>query len=205
MTKDRENYRRKLEDETKSRKKFEAAYRALQSKTNLNQATTQLETRKNRDINDTLSRRKEEIAELNRMMQHQTIEISNLQAEKSKLEKRVNTYEKKLSQYDDSFYALEARNVRDRTRMEEMGKAKNKAEGEKNVFKHMLEQAHERWLRERQELFRDALHKVRVPRQPATCSLRPHASKPATPCAQPATPCIPACNPMAPSGGDPTP
>ena len=50
-------------------------------------------------------------------------------------------YEKKLSQYDDSFYALEARNVRDRTRMEEMGKAKNKAESEKNVFKHMLEQA----------------------------------------------------------------
>ena len=32
--------------------------------------------------------------------------------------------------------------MRDRTRMEEMGKAKNKAEGEKNVFKHMLEQAH---------------------------------------------------------------
>ena len=50
--------------------------------------------------------------------------------------------------------------MRDRTRMEEMGKAKNKAEGEKNVFKHMLEQAHERWLRERQELFRDALNKV---------------------------------------------
>ena len=112
------------------------------------------------------------------MMQHQTIEISNLQADapaspsplpsslrpspsasdphpqpqphpkpepeqadKAKLEKRVAAYEKKLSQYDDSFYALEARNVRDRTRMEEMGKAKNKAESEKNVFKHMLEQA----------------------------------------------------------------
>ena len=103
MTKDRENYRRKLEDETRARKKFEAAYRELHNKTNLNQATTQLETRKNRDISDTLSRRKEEIAELNRMMQHQTIEISNLQADKAKLEKRVGAYEKKLSQYDDSF------------------------------------------------------------------------------------------------------
>ena len=51
------------------------------SLTDPEQATTQLETRKNRDINDTLSRRKEEIAELNRMMQHQTIEISNLQAD----------------------------------------------------------------------------------------------------------------------------
>ena len=103
VTKDRENYRRKLEDETRARKKFEAAYRELHNKTNLNQATTQLETRKNRDISDTLSRRKEEIAELNRMMQHQTIEISNLQADKAKLEKRVGAYEKKLSQYDDSF------------------------------------------------------------------------------------------------------
>lgn len=41
MTKDRENYRKKLEDETKARKKFEAAYRELHNKTNLNQATTQ--------------------------------------------------------------------------------------------------------------------------------------------------------------------
>ena len=67
-------------------------------------------------------------------------------------------YEKKLSQYDDSFYALEARNVRDRTRMEEMGKAKNKAESEKNVFKHMLEQARattrapiRRWFRSQED------------------------------------------------------
>ena len=40
VTKDRENYRRRLEDETKARKKFEAAYRELHTKTNLNQAAT---------------------------------------------------------------------------------------------------------------------------------------------------------------------
>ena len=68
--------------------------------------------------------------------------------------------------------------MRDRTRMEEMGKAKNKAEGEKNVFKHMLEQAHERWLRERQELFRDALNKVDADAtlQPRAPSLPPRAN-----------------------------
>lgn len=82
----------------RARKKFEAAYRELERKTELNQATTKLESRKNRDINDTLSRRKEEIAEMRQMMQHQTIEISNLQADKAKLEKRVGQYEKKLSQ-----------------------------------------------------------------------------------------------------------
>ena len=82
----------------RARKKFEAAYRELERKTELNQATTKLESRKNRDINDTLSRRKEEIAEMRQMMQHQTIEISNLQAGKAKLEKRVGQYEEKLRQ-----------------------------------------------------------------------------------------------------------
>jgi hypothetical protein len=43
VTKDRENYRKKLEDETRARKKFEAAYRELHNKTNLNQATPPLE------------------------------------------------------------------------------------------------------------------------------------------------------------------
>tara|TARA_B110001452_G_scaffold225923_1_gene200099 strand:- start:312 stop:2963 length:2652 start_codon:yes stop_codon:yes gene_type:complete len=160
VTKDREKLSQKLAAETELRKKFEAQNREYERKVRLTSATSQLETRKTKDISDTLSRRKEEIAEMRQMMQHQTIEISNLQAEKEKLEKRSLQLEKKLSQYDDSFYSLEARNVRDRTRMEEMGKAKNKAEEEKNVYKHMLEQAHERWLRERQELFRDALNKV---------------------------------------------
>ena len=69
-------------------------------------------------------------------------------------------YEKKLSQYDDSFYALEARNVRDRTRMEEMHKAKTKAEEERSIYRLMLEQAHERALKERMELRKDAQAKL---------------------------------------------
>ena len=68
--------------------------------------------------------------------------------------------EKKLSQYDDSFHALEAKSVRDRTRMEEMGKAKAKAEEEREIYRSMLETAHERGLRERQELRKDAQNKL---------------------------------------------
>lgn len=48
--------------------------------------------------------------------------------------------EKKISQYDDSFYALEASKLRDRMRMEEMAKAKAQAEEEKGIFRGMLEQ-----------------------------------------------------------------
>ncbi len=66
--------------------------------------------------------------------------------------------------------------MRDRTRMEEMGKAKNKAEEEKNVYREMLGQAHERWLRERQELFRDALV-----RRPAARILRTRVGQEADP------------------------
>ena len=44
--------------------------------------------------------------------------------------------------------------------MEEMAKAKLKAEDEKNIFRHMLEQAHERSLKERHELRRDAQAKI---------------------------------------------
>ena len=50
--------------------------------------------------------------------------------------------------------------MRDRTRMEEMAKAKNRAEEEKNIYRLMLEQGHERWLKERQELRRDAQLKI---------------------------------------------
>ena len=48
------------------------------------------------------------------------------------------------------------------------------------TFKHMLEQAHERWLRERQELFRDALNKVDADAtlQPRAPSLPPRAPSP---------------------------
>ena len=38
----------------------------------------------------------------------------------------------------------QARNVRDRTRMEEMAKAKTRAEEERDAYRLMLEQAHER-------------------------------------------------------------
>lgn len=60
----------------------------------------------------------------------------------------------------DSFYSLEARNVRDRTKMEEMGKAKSRAEEERAIYRLMLEQAHERAQKERQELRRDAQAKL---------------------------------------------
>jgi len=64
------------------------------------------------------------------------------------------------SQYDDTLYLLEERNVRGRTRMEEMGKAKAKAEAERSVCRFMLEQVHERGLQERQELRKDAQAKL---------------------------------------------
>ena len=64
-----------------------------------------------------------------------------------------------MNEYDDSFYSLEARNVRDRTKMEEMGKAKVRAEEERNVYRLMLEQAHERSQRERTDARRDAAGK----------------------------------------------
>ena len=44
--------------------------------------------------------------------------------------------------------------------MEEMGKAKARAEEERDIYKHMLEQGHERSLKERQELRRDAQSKL---------------------------------------------
>ena len=87
-------------------------------------------------------------------------EQGNLQQSKAAANKRITELEKKISQYDDSFYALEARNVRDRTKMEEMTKSKNQAEEEKNIYRLMLEQAHERALKERQELRRDAQSKI---------------------------------------------
>jgi hypothetical protein len=56
----------------------------------------------------------------------------------------------------------------------------------------MLEQAHERWLRERQELFRDALNKVE-----ANTTLQPDA--PTLPrCDPPCNPVHPPCNPVHP-------
>jgi len=160
VTKDREKLSQKLASETEARKRLETEKRELERKLRLGSATSQLETRKNRDAGEALSRKKDELAEMRQMLQHQTLDIANLQASKVISEKRIVELEKKISQYDDSFYALEARNVRDRTKMEEMGKAKNQAEEEKNVYRLMLEQAHERALKERQELRRDAQSKI---------------------------------------------
>jgi len=43
-----------------------------------------------------------------------------------------------------------------------MAKAKNRAEEEKNVYRLMLEQGHERWLKERGELLRGAKERVDI-------------------------------------------
>ena len=48
-----------------------------------------------------------------------------------------------LRAVDDKFYSLEARNVRDRTKFEEMSKAKNKAEEERSIYRLMVEQHYE--------------------------------------------------------------
>jgi hypothetical protein len=44
--------------------------------------------------------------------------------------------------------------------MEEMAKAKHRAEEERDVYRHMLEQVYERSMKERQELRRDAQSKL---------------------------------------------
>eukprot|EP00962_Isochrysis_galbana_P013026 scaffold3721_cov134-Isochrysis_galbana.AAC.22 len=44
--------------------------------------------------------------------------------------------------------------------MEEMAKAKNHAEEERSIYRLMLEQAHERWLKERHELRKDAQERL---------------------------------------------
>lgn len=160
VTKDREKLSQKLATETEARKRLEAEKRELERKLRLGSATSQLESRKNRDVGEALSRKKDELGEMRQMLQHQAQDIANLHASKAVSDKRIIELEKKISQYDDSFYALEARNVRDRTKMEEMAKAKNQAEEEKNVYRLMLEQAHGRALKERQELRRDAQSKI---------------------------------------------
>ncbi len=160
VTKDRERLSHKLAAETQARKKVELEKRELERRIKLGSATSQLEARKTRDVADALLRKKDEMAEIRSMLAHQTLEAERLATACASKDKRIASLEKKMSAYDDSFYSLEARNVRDRTRMEEMAKAKLKAEDEKNIFRHMLEQAHERSLKERHELRRDAQAKI---------------------------------------------
>jgi len=159
VTKDREKLRERLATETDARKRLEVEKREMERKMRLGSAASQVETRKGRSVAEELLRKKDELAQLKQMMQTQALEITSLQSANAAKEKRLHELEKKMSQYDDSFYALEARNVRDRTKMEEMGKAKTRAEEERSVYRLMLEQAHERALRERTELRRDAQSK----------------------------------------------
>ena len=60
-------------------------------------ATTQVEGRKNRELADSLSRKKGEVAELRQMMSQRTLEITQLQGGKAALEKRVIELEKTIS------------------------------------------------------------------------------------------------------------
>jgi len=160
VTKDREKLSQRLATEIEMRKRLEGEKRELERKLRLGSATSQVETRKGKDLAESLTRKKEELAGMRAALSAQTMEINRLQSEHAPKDKRLAELEKKLSAYDDSFYSLEARNVRDRTRMEEMGKAKTKAEEERSVYRLMLEQAHERALKERQDLRREAQSKL---------------------------------------------
>lgn len=160
VTKDRERLSQKLAAESEARKRLEVEKKELERKLRLGAATSQLDNRKLRGMAEALAREKDENSEMRQMLQHQTIEMTNLQNTKQAQDRRLIELEKKINQYDDSFYSLEARNVRDRTRMEEMMKAKNRAHEERGIYRSMLEQANERWIKERHELRRDALGKM---------------------------------------------
>mmetsp|Transcript_3156 Transcript_3156/g.9612 ORF Transcript_3156/g.9612 Transcript_3156/m.9612 type:complete len:1277 (+) Transcript_3156:392-4222(+) len=160
VTKDRERLGQKLAAETEARKRAEAEKRELERRLTMGSDTSQVGTRKTRDIAERLARKTDEVKEMREMMQHQALEIANLRKENGAL-KRLNVgLEKKVSQYDDSFHTLEARNVRDRTMMDEFAKAKDRAQEEKNIYRLMLEQAHERYLRERHEMRKDAQERI---------------------------------------------
>ena len=143
VTKDREKLSKRLEAETEKRKALEAERRELESKLAAAGVVGGVNTRKTKDVHASLARKTEELRELKQMFQAQASEISQLQGAITAKDKRMIEMEKKLSQFDDTFYSLEARNVRDRTKMEEMGKAKNKAEEERSIYRLMLEQCHE--------------------------------------------------------------
>ena len=140
LQKECEKLRQKLATEVEARKRLEGEKRDIMRQKNISVASSQVEGRQTGKLAEALARKKDEVTEMRKMMQHQTIEIANLQNSKAALERRILEHERHIGQYDDSFYALEARNVRDRTRMEEMGKAKTKAEEERSVYRLMLEQ-----------------------------------------------------------------
>lgn len=160
VSKDREKLAQRLAQESEARKRLELEKRELESKVRLGSTTSDVNSRKGQQVHAALARKKEELAEMRTVLQQQTIEISNLQSAASSREKHIHELAKKISNYDDSFYSLEARNVRDRTRYEEMEKAKNKAEEERSIYRLMLEQSHERNLKERQELRKEVQAKL---------------------------------------------
>ena len=160
VSKDRQKLSERLADESAWRKRLEAEKRELEGKLRLGGLHSDVNSRKGRDATVALARKKEELAEMKAMLQQQSIEIANLQSTNNTKDRQIHELAKKISSYDDSFYALEARNVRDRTRFEEMEKAKKSAEEERSTYRLMLEQAHERGLKERQELRRDAQEKL---------------------------------------------
>ena len=100
VTKDREKLSQRLAAETDIRKRLESEKRELERKLRLGSATNQLETRKAREMNDALGRKKDEMTELRQMLQRQTIEITNLQAANAAKDKRLQELERKMSQYD---------------------------------------------------------------------------------------------------------
>ena len=65
--------------EVELRKKAEGERRELERRVRLTSATSQLETRKTRDVADALLRKKDEVAEMRSMLSAQTLEISQLQ------------------------------------------------------------------------------------------------------------------------------
>ena len=100
VTKDREKLGQRLATETEARKRLESEKRELERRLRLGSATSQLETRKTREMGDVLTRKKDELGELRQMLQRQTIEITNLQAATASKDKRLQELERKMSQYD---------------------------------------------------------------------------------------------------------
>ena len=143
VTKDREKLSKRLQEETDARKRLEVERRELESKLTTAGVSTSVNSRKTKDVHASLARKTEELKELKRMFQEQANEVSHLQSNALAKDKKLGEMDKKLSQFDDQFYALEARNVRDRTKFEEMSKAKNKAEEERSIYRLMLEQCYE--------------------------------------------------------------
>jgi len=150
---ERASDKKRFEAEKDRRKRAEEAAKESGRKLALLEHTDRVAQRKLKEVGDGLRQAAEERDELRRMLSHQATQVHEL-------EKQRDVLDKKLSAYDDDFYKLEARNMRDKVKMEELARAKAKADEERGMYKTMLQASHERGLRERQELRRDALQKL---------------------------------------------